>query len=81
MATRQCALAPVTKVSSKSHFLIRVAAVRARAIPRPADPQRRATRIANLKRLRALPVKTVYAGHFGRIRRDRMLELISAEIG
>jgi glyoxylase-like metal-dependent hydrolase (beta-lactamase superfamily II) len=52
-----------------------------RPIPRPADPQRRATRVANLKRLRALPVKTVYAGHFGRIRRDRMLELIGAEIG
>ena len=52
-----------------------------RPISRPADPQRRATRIANLKRLRALPVKTVYAGHFGRIRRDRMVELIDAEIG
>jgi len=52
-----------------------------RPISRPADPQRRAMRVANLERLRALPVKTVYAGHFGRIRRDRMLELISAEIG
>jgi glyoxylase-like metal-dependent hydrolase (beta-lactamase superfamily II) len=52
-----------------------------RPIPRPADPQRRATRIANLKRLRALPVKTVYAGHFGRITRERMVELIGAEIG
>jgi glyoxylase-like metal-dependent hydrolase (beta-lactamase superfamily II) len=52
-----------------------------RPIPRPADPQRRAMRVANLNRLRALPVRVVYAGHFGRIRRDRMLELIGAEIG
>jgi hypothetical protein len=34
-----------------------------------------------MKRLGALPVKTVYAGHFGRITRDRMIDLISAEIG
>jgi glyoxylase-like metal-dependent hydrolase (beta-lactamase superfamily II) len=46
----------------------------------PPDPQGRAVRVANLRRLSALPVKTVYAGHFGRIRRNRMLELISAEI-
>jgi glyoxylase-like metal-dependent hydrolase (beta-lactamase superfamily II) len=52
-----------------------------RPIPRPPDPQRAAVRAANLQRLRALPVKTVYAGHFGRIGRHRMLELISAEIG
>jgi glyoxylase-like metal-dependent hydrolase (beta-lactamase superfamily II) len=52
-----------------------------RPILRPPDPQRRATRVANLKRLSALPVKTVYAGHFGRITRNRMLDLISAEIG
>ena len=52
-----------------------------RPIPRPPDPQRRAVRVANLKRLSALPVRTVYAGHFGRISRDRMLGLISAEIG
>jgi glyoxylase-like metal-dependent hydrolase (beta-lactamase superfamily II) len=51
-----------------------------RPISRPPDPQRRAVRVANLKRLNALRVKTVYAGHFGRISRDRMLELISAEI-
>jgi hypothetical protein len=31
------------------------------------DPGMRAARIANLKRLSELPVKTVYAGHFGRI--------------
>jgi glyoxylase-like metal-dependent hydrolase (beta-lactamase superfamily II) len=52
-----------------------------RPISRPSDPQRRAVRIANLKRLRSLPVKTVYAGHFGRIERHRMLDLINAEIG
>src|ERR1700722_11914737 len=32
-----------------------------RPIPRPPDPQRRAVRVANLKRLTSLPVKTVYA--------------------
>jgi glyoxylase-like metal-dependent hydrolase (beta-lactamase superfamily II) len=47
----------------------------------PPDPQGRAARVANLKRLSVLPVKSVYAGHFGRFRRNRMLELISAEIG
>jgi glyoxylase-like metal-dependent hydrolase (beta-lactamase superfamily II) len=52
-----------------------------RSIPRPPDPQRHAMRVANLKRLSRLPVKTVYAGHFGRISRNRMLELIGAEIG
>jgi glyoxylase-like metal-dependent hydrolase (beta-lactamase superfamily II) len=52
-----------------------------RPISVPPDPQSRAVRVANLTRLSALPVKTVYAGHFGRIRRNRMLELISAEIG
>jgi glyoxylase-like metal-dependent hydrolase (beta-lactamase superfamily II) len=52
-----------------------------RPITMPPDPQGRAVRVANLKRLSALPVKTVYAGHFGRIRRNRMLDLISAEIG
>jgi glyoxylase-like metal-dependent hydrolase (beta-lactamase superfamily II) len=46
----------------------------------PPDPKRRAARIANLNRLRALPVKTVYAGHFGRIGGERMLEIIRAEI-
>jgi glyoxylase-like metal-dependent hydrolase (beta-lactamase superfamily II) len=52
-----------------------------RPISVPPDRQGRAVRVANLKRLSALPVKTVYAGHFGRIRRNRMLDLISAEIG
>jgi glyoxylase-like metal-dependent hydrolase (beta-lactamase superfamily II) len=52
-----------------------------RPISRPPDPERGGKRVANLKRLRALPVKTVYAGHFGRITRDRMRELIDAEIG
>lgn len=52
-----------------------------RPISRPPDPQRPAVRVANLKRLAALPVKTVYAGHFGRITRKRMLELIGEEIG
>jgi len=52
-----------------------------RPISGSPDPQRGAMRVANLKRLSALPVKTVYAGHFGRIRRNRMLNLISAEIG
>ena len=47
----------------------------------PPDPQGRAGRVANLKRLSTLPVKTVYAGHFGRIKRDRMLDLMGAEIG
>ena len=48
-----------------------------RPIPRPPDPQRRAVRVANLKVLSALPVKTVYAGHFGRISRDRsVIEMI-----
>jgi glyoxylase-like metal-dependent hydrolase (beta-lactamase superfamily II) len=40
----------------------------------------RAGRIANLKRLRDLPVKTVYAGHFGRIKQGRMLELIDSDL-
>jgi glyoxylase-like metal-dependent hydrolase (beta-lactamase superfamily II) len=40
----------------------------------------RAGRIANLKRLRDLPVKTVYAGHFGRIKRSRMIALIDADL-
>ena len=44
----------------------------------PPRPEVRAQRIADLKRLSELPVKTVYAGHFGRIGRGRMLELISA---
>ena len=52
-----------------------------RPISIPTDPQGRAVRVANLKRLSALPVISVYAGHFGRIRRNRMLDLISAEIG
>jgi len=52
-----------------------------RPISRPPDPQRRAIRIANLERLSSLPVKTVYAGHFGRIGRNRMLDIISAEMG
>jgi glyoxylase-like metal-dependent hydrolase (beta-lactamase superfamily II) len=52
-----------------------------RPISIPRDPQGRAARVANLKRLSALPVKTVYAGHFGRFRRNRMLDLIGAEIG
>ena len=52
-----------------------------RPISRPPDPQRRAKRAANLTRLSTLPVKNVYAGHFGRISRDRMLDLIGAEIG
>jgi glyoxylase-like metal-dependent hydrolase (beta-lactamase superfamily II) len=58
-------------------------ALRARYRPMstPPDPQGRAARVANLKRLSTLPVKTVYAGHFGRISRNRMLDLISAEIG
>jgi glyoxylase-like metal-dependent hydrolase (beta-lactamase superfamily II) len=43
-----------------------------------ADPQVRAQRIANLKRIDQLPVTTVYAGHFGRIGRRRMAELIRA---
>ena len=40
------------------------------------DPQQRAERIANLLRMSELPVTTVYAGHFGRIGRRRMLDLI-----
>jgi glyoxylase-like metal-dependent hydrolase (beta-lactamase superfamily II) len=44
----------------------------------PPHPEERARRIANLERLSELPVRTVYAGHFGRIGRGRMLELISA---
>ena len=51
-----------------------------RPLTRPPDPQGQAVRVANLKRLSTLPVKTVYAGHFGRIGRNRMLDLISAEI-
>ena len=47
----------------------------------PPDAQGRAVRVANLQRLSALPVKTVYAGHFGRITRNRMLDLVAAEIG
>ena len=46
--------------------------------PDTCDPQLRAERIANLKRLNDLPVKTVYAGHFGRIGRHRMLDLVRA---
>jgi glyoxylase-like metal-dependent hydrolase (beta-lactamase superfamily II) len=49
-----------------------------RASSDTGDPQQRAARIANLKRLSELPVKTVYAGHFGRIGRHRMLNLIRA---
>jgi glyoxylase-like metal-dependent hydrolase (beta-lactamase superfamily II) len=49
-----------------------------RASSDAGDPQQRAARIANLKRLSELPVKTVYAGHFGRIGRHRMLDLIRA---
>jgi glyoxylase-like metal-dependent hydrolase (beta-lactamase superfamily II) len=48
--------------------------------PDSFDPQLRAARIANLKRLNDLPVKTVYAGHFGRIGRDRMLGLVRADL-
>jgi glyoxylase-like metal-dependent hydrolase (beta-lactamase superfamily II) len=44
------------------------------------DPQSRAARIANLKRLKELPVKTVYAGHFGRIGPRRMHDLIDAAL-
>jgi glyoxylase-like metal-dependent hydrolase (beta-lactamase superfamily II) len=40
------------------------------------EPELRAERIANLERIRELPVRTVYAGHFGRIGRRRMLDLI-----
>jgi glyoxylase-like metal-dependent hydrolase (beta-lactamase superfamily II) len=49
--------------------------------PDTFDPQLRAARIANLKRLNDLPVKTVYAGHFGRIGRRRMLDLLRADLG
>ena len=58
-------------------------ALRTKYRPRSAapDPQGRAARVANLQRLSALPVETVYAGHFGRIRRNRMLDIIGAEIG
>lgn len=52
-----------------------------RQIATPSDAQGRAQRVANLQRLGALPVKTVYAGHFGCIRRNRMIDLISAEVG
>ncbi len=52
-----------------------------RPLSMPPDQRDRAVRVANLTRLGALPVKTVYAGHFGRISGNRMLDLISAEIG
>jgi glyoxylase-like metal-dependent hydrolase (beta-lactamase superfamily II) len=52
-----------------------------RRLSAPPDSKGLAVRAANLHRLSELPVKTVYAGHFGRIGRNRMLELISAEIG
>ena len=48
--------------------------------PDSCDPQLRAARIANLERLNDLPVKTVYAGHFGRIGRGRMLDLLRAAL-
>jgi glyoxylase-like metal-dependent hydrolase (beta-lactamase superfamily II) len=51
-----------------------------RPLPEASDPRRGAARIANLERLSELPVKTVYAGHFGRIGRSRMLDLIRAEL-
>jgi glyoxylase-like metal-dependent hydrolase (beta-lactamase superfamily II) len=44
--------------------------------PQLSDPRHCAERIANLKRIGELPVTTVYAGHFGRIGRRRMLDLI-----
>jgi len=51
-----------------------------RAVPEASDPGRRGAQTANLRRLSELPVKTVYAGHFGRIGRSRMLDLIRAEV-
>jgi glyoxylase-like metal-dependent hydrolase (beta-lactamase superfamily II) len=48
--------------------------------PDNRDEAARQGRIANLKRLSQLPVKTVYAGHFGRIGRQRMLDLIRAHL-
>jgi glyoxylase-like metal-dependent hydrolase (beta-lactamase superfamily II) len=48
--------------------------------PDAADPRVLAQRIANLERIGELPVTTVYAGHFGRIGRRRMLDLIRAAL-
>ena len=49
----------------------------------PSDagvPEMLGERIASLKRIGEMPVTTVYGGHFGRIGRRRMLELIRATL-
>jgi glyoxylase-like metal-dependent hydrolase (beta-lactamase superfamily II) len=47
----------------------------------PSDPSQLTQRRNHLERLRELPVKTVYAGHFGRIDAMRMRQIIDAKLG